>query len=70
MKVERNEDFTPITITIETYEEACNLWHKLNAEYSDIDSDTLNYDYEGLNNDTVDEDMFQEFNKVFIPEET
>lgn len=64
MKVERKNGFQPIVITLETYEEACEMWHRLNEGFVKIkDNHDSTYEFPGDSND-----LWRKMNAVFKPE--
>jgi len=67
MKVESKKGSTPITITIETYEEACELWHRLDLAQKIIEH-THNANYEYVKASRYY--MWAKFNDVFTPKQT
>jgi len=64
MKVKQENEFKPITITIETYEEACELWHRLDLPSVDVKK-LHNTNYEYIKADK--NNMWLKFNDVFEP---
>ena len=66
MKVEQKKEFSPIVITLETYEEARQMWHHLNT-FSEYVEETAR------ENDDLSflaiSDLFNKFNKSFTPNE-
>jgi len=65
MKVTRNKEFTPITITLETEEEAIAMWAKLalssNKAVEEASRDGVKTDYETCFR------LFTNFDEVFDP---
>jgi len=66
MKAIREVGFQPITIIIETEEEAFRLWHLLNTNESNLDSYALSHNISSL--DLATDEMWRIFNKVYCPE--
>lgn len=70
MKVETKEtDFSPVTITLETKEEASFMWHLFN-----MDTDITKSDYFKNNNSEevlrkLDSVFYQQFNNVYKNDE-
>ncbi len=61
MKVASDSRFTPIVITIETKEEAHNLWHRLNIGDEQIRENSSDYKI----NETVSDNMFRLFDSIY-----
>lgn len=64
MKVTRNEKFSPITIVIETEEEAENLWHRFNCN-GDIGNYAAARGWDRLNDSYIP--MFDAINNMYKP---
>jgi len=66
MKVTRSENFTPITIVLETEAEAREMWARLNVSVLDVKR--ANKDF-GITDDDLRHDFWVEFNEIFNIEE-
>lgn len=65
MKVEGKEEFSPITITLETKEEAILMWGALNIKNDELLDALSELEYKHTCKTTYS--MFCSFNRVFDP---
>ena len=67
MKAKQSEHkFAPITIILETEEEAELMWHKLNLSHDILKFQTERWDYKLPNNSrSISQEMWEVFNVAF-----